>query len=193
MYFRSGRVLWHDGSRGFGIFGVVSLSLSLSLSLSKNYPNPWDSVSSGVESSQTKVPWVNESATPPLPSPPRENDCAPVCLVTFMVGHRKGGCLHEEQDTLLFDRTVFAYGSTHRGTINTANLSPSYRRALITLYGPNFSHNCKQNLCNVKSTSINLRNRQINDEFSSADLSQLCFVTFRNCRVTTFALICIKA
>ena len=37
--------------------------------------------------------------------PPRENDCAPVCLVTFMVGHRKGGCLHEEQDTLLFDRT----------------------------------------------------------------------------------------
>lgn len=31
---------------------------------SKNYPNPWDSASSGVESRQPKVPWVNESATP---------------------------------------------------------------------------------------------------------------------------------
>lgn len=32
---------------------------------SKNYPNPWDlAASSGVESRQPKVPWVNESATP---------------------------------------------------------------------------------------------------------------------------------
>lgn len=49
--------------RGVGRTGPVEGSETCARS--KNYPNPWDlAASSGVESRQPKVPWVNESATP---------------------------------------------------------------------------------------------------------------------------------
>lgn len=54
------------GSRGCaGWTGPVEGGQKETCARSKNYPNPWDlAASSGVESRQPKVPWVNESATP---------------------------------------------------------------------------------------------------------------------------------
>lgn len=65
---------------------------------SKNYINPWDFVSLGVESSQAEVPWVNESATPKEWLHPR--------VSRYVYGLPPQGWLHAWRvDSLLFGRT----------------------------------------------------------------------------------------